>query len=493
MLLSELIAPLSEKYFHPEADTDISAVAYDSRNVKPGALFICIRGERFDGNTFIGDAINRGAVAVMTDSRSRTEALRSKIAVVEVPDARAALSVIANQFYGHPSHRMKLVGVTGTKGKTTTTYLIEGILEASGMPTGVIGTLGARLRGANVHQDRTTPESVDLQKLLACMVDKGIMAAAMEVSSHALVKGRTEGCEYDVGVFTNLTHDHLDFHHTFEEYLKAKMILFDRYPTMSAKEFTGVINVDDPRGQAVCDVTKGRVITFGIRNQADITASEIEAGANGVRFHVNTPSGAFYVNLRLAGAFNVYNALGAVGAAVAMGIEPEEIKNGLELVKNVPGRFESVDCGQDFGVIVDFAHTPDSLQNVLHSARELTKGRLITVFGCGGDRDRAKRPVMGRMGAEIADWCIVTSDNPRTEDPDSIIKEILSGIGEHAGRVESIVDRRTAIEHALNVARAGDIIVIAGKGHETYQIFKERTIHFDDREVVREVLGQAHD
>lgn len=493
MLLSELIAPISEKYLHSESDVDITSIAYDSRHVKPGALFVCIRGERFDGNAFATDAIHRGAGAVMTDSRRQTEELRSRVAVVEVPDARAVLSTIANQFYDHPSRRMKLVGVTGTKGKTTTTYLVEGILHAAGFPTGVIGTLGAKLRGANIHQDRTTPESVDLQELLSCMVNQGITAAAMEVSSHALVKGRTEGCEYDVGVFTNLGHDHLDFHHTPEEYLKAKITLFDRYPQRTDKQFVGVINIDDSMGKTVCESTKGRVLTFGMKNPADITATDVEAGANGVRFTANTSSGSFDVDLRLPGIFNVYNALAAIGAAIALGVSTEEIKNGLEYVKSVPGRFESVDCGQDFGVIVDFAHTPDSLENVLRAAREVTKRRLVTVFGCGGDRDKSKRPVMGRIGAELSDWCIITSDNPRTEDPDSIVKEIVAGIGEHTGRVESITDRRSAIEHALNIARAGDVVVLAGKGHETYQIFRERTIHFDDREVVREVLGQAHD
>jgi len=298
---------------------------------------------------------------------------------------------------------------------------------------------------------------------------------------------RTEGCEFDVGVFTNLTHDHLDFHGSLEDYLETKLMLFDVYPRASGKRFAGVINADDPKSERVCRATYGDVLTFGIRNPADVQAANVSADAKGVSFLALCPAGQFHVALSLGGIFNVYNSLAAIGAALALGLDVEQIKAGLESVRAVDGRFESVDCGQDFAVIVDYAHSPDSLENVLKSARELTCRRLIVVFGCGGDRDKMKRPVMGRIASDLADMCIVTSDNPRSEDPQAIIYEILAGMDERTP-VEAIVDRREAIKHALDTAQAGDLVLIAGKGHETYQIFKDRTVHFDDREVVRELL-----
>lgn len=491
MLLSDLVKIVPESEQVGSGDPEIGAIVYDSRKVVPGALFVCISGEKFDGHAFAAGAVENGAVAIIGEDAEALRPLASSVPVVIVPDTRPVLPVIATEFSGHPTRKLKLVGVTGTKGKTTTTYLVESILQAAGHDTGVIGTLGARIRGEHIPEDRTTPESVELQSLFARMVSEGVTAAAMEVSSHALVKGRTDGCEYDVGIFTNLTHDHLDFHHTFDEYLEAKLILFTEYPGRTEKPFTAVINIDDPRGGQVKDAAKGRILTFGVHNPADIRAKNIEAYAHKVMFDVETPKGDFSVCINLGGMFNVYNALAGIGAGLALGIEPEVIVRGLANLSAVPGRFESVDCGQGFGVLVDYAHTPDSLENVLRSARELTKERLIVVFGCGGDRDRAKRPVMGRIGTELADVCIVTSDNPRTEDPDAIIKEILEGAGPSA---EAIPDRRAAIERALEVARDGDVVVIAGKGHEPYQIFADRTIHFDDREEVRNILcaGKEH-
>jgi UDP-N-acetylmuramoyl-L-alanyl-D-glutamate--2,6-diaminopimelate ligase len=485
MLLSHLIEPLPEKHSTGPQDPDITAIVYDSRRAAPGSLFVCIEGEHFDGHDFARDAVAKGACAVIAE---RFADMPADLPIIIVPDTRQALPVLANRFFDHPSRKMKLVGVTGTKGKTTTTYLVESIFQQAGLCAGVIGTLGARIRGESVPLDRTTPESVDLQELLARMVSEDVNAAVMEVSSHALVMRRTEGCEYDVGVFTNLTHDHLDFHHTLDEYLDAKLILFKSYPRESGKRFTSVINTDDPSGERVLRESLGEKLTFGIRNDADISASNISAGANGVAFDVKCPAGEFHVDLRIGGTFNVYNSLAAVGAACALGIEIGAIKAGLESVTSVAGRFESVDRGQDFGVIVDYAHSPDSLENVLRAARELTTGRLIVVVGCGGDRDRAKRPVMGGIASELADVCVVTSDNPRSEDPKSIIDEILVGTSGHRAAVEAIVDRREAIHRALEIAESGDLVVVAGKGHETYQIFRDRTIHFDDREVVREAL-----
>jgi UDP-N-acetylmuramyl-tripeptide synthetase len=489
MLLSQLIEPVPERRQIGVENPEIETVAYDSRRVVPGALFVCIRGERFDGHDFIGEAVRKGARALLVDRPDRIDGYPSGTTVVVVPDTRQALPILANRFFGYPSRDLKLVGVTGTKGKTTTTYLIEGTLRNAGLDTGVIGTLGARVRGAAVPLDRTTPESVDLQELLARMVGEKVSAAVMEVSSHALVMRRTEGCEYDVGVFTNLTHDHLDFHHTLDEYLDAKLMLFLAYPRASGKRFTAVVNADDPSAGRVIEATHGDVITYGVQSRADIRASNVCANAAGVSFEVQSPAGAFHVDLALGGAFNVYNSLASIGAALALGLDVDAIKRGLESVPAVAGRFESVDSGRGFAVIVDYAHSPDSLENVLKSARELTPQRLIVVFGCGGDRDRAKRPVMGRIAADLADMCIITSDNPRSESPEAIINEILAGTNGARASVEAITDRREAIKHALDSARAGDLVIVAGKGHETYQIFEDRTIHFDDREVVRELLS----
>ncbi len=489
MLLNKLIEPLMVSSRSGDGNPDVTSLVYDSRHVVQGSLFICVKGGKFDGHEFIDDAIDKGACAIVGDTPERFYGLKSKIPIIVIPDTRPALPVLANQFFDHPSRRLKLVGITGTKGKTTTTYLIESILTHAGLGAGVIGTMGTRIMGQAIPGDRTTPESVDLQGLFSQMLDKGVSAAAMEVSSHALAMGRTEGTEFDVGVFTNLTRDHLDFHKTLGDYLQTKLRLFDKYPDSSSKPFTAVINVDDPAGERVRQVAHGGILTYGIKSRADIVAENVSACAHGVSFDVNSPAGSFHVDLNLGGNFNVYNSLAAIGSALALGLDVRDIKAGLESVKSVDGRFEAVDCGQDFSVLVDYAHTPDSLENVLRSARELTSKRLIVVFGCGGDRDRGKRPMMGTIGADMADICIVTSDNPRSEAPEVIIDEILAGTTGRRAKMESIIDRRAAIEHSLKIARKGDLVVIAGKGHETYQIFRDRTVHFDDREVVREVLA----
>lgn len=489
MLLNDLVEALHEKTVIGVGNPDICSLVYDSRTVTRGSIFVCIRGADFDGHLFAADAVSKGARAVVADDEAQARALSASVPVVLVPDVRAAMPVLANRFFGYPSRKLKLIGVTGTNGKTTTTYLVESILRSAGIDAGVVGTLGSRIRGELIPSDRTTPESVDLQALFARMVDERLGAVAMEVSSHALAKGRTHGTEFDVGVFTNLTLDHLDFHHTLGEYLDAKLTLFRDYPRRSEKPFTAVVNIDDPRGKDVIAATHGAVITYGVHEAADIRASEITASAEGVSYSVSTPAGNTDIELHLGGLFQVYNSLGAIGAGLALGVGLDGIRAGLEEVSSVDGRFESVRCGQDFSVIVDYAHTPDGLENVLRSGRSLTSGRLIVVFGCGGDRDRTKRPIMGRMASEMSDVCIVTSDNPRTEDPDSIVREILTGInGDHRAEVMAITDRRTAIAEALSIARAGDLVLIPGKGHETYQILGRTKIHFDDREVVREIL-----
>jgi len=497
MLFKSLIETINREYVKGSGDPEISGVAYDSRRVAPGYLFVCIKGDRFDGHEFIADALNNGASAVVSDDGKRAEALmRDALAVngyrVDVPllvvsDARAALPALSARFFGYPSRRLKLVGVTGTKGKTTTTHLMEGILRNAGHSVGIIGTLGVRFNDKTIATKNTTPESSDLQEIFSQMVDEGVTSAVMEVSSHALVKGRTDGCEFDVGVFTNLTQDHLDFHHTLDEYFKAKLMLFEKMPLQSGKPFTAAANADDPRTEEIIGVAPGRTITFGIRNDADFKAMNVITGSNGTEFDVRSQDGVFHISLKLGGLFNVYNALAAIASASALGIDVESIVRGLESVSHVPGRFVSIDRGQDFGIIIDYAHTPDSLANILGTARDIAQNRLIVVFGCGGDRDRGKRPIMGSIATEMADKVVVTSDNPRSENPESIIDEIMHGVG--AGDdVDRIVDRRSAIFRAINMAEPGDLVVVAGKGHETYQIFKNETIHFDDSEVVEEAL-----
>lgn len=489
MLLKELVSSLPEKQIIGIGNPEVGSITYDSRCVTAGALFVCIRGARFNGHDFIHDALRKGAVAVLADDPQFVRNTKLHIPVVLTPDSRRAMPVVASVFYGYPSRALKLVGVTGTKGKTTTTYLIESVLRQLGLPTGVIGTLGAKIRGKAVPLDRTTPESVDLQKLLAQMLVDGVSAAAMEVSSHAIAFHRTEGCEFDVGVFTNLSHDHLDFHGSLDDYLKTKLRLFHEYPRKSQKPFTAVINADDSRSEQVRKVVCGNVITFGIHSPADIRATDVTIDMKGVSYLLHGPMGRLPISLKLRGAFNVYNSLAAAGTALALGLDMDDIKTGLESLSAVDGRFEYVDCGQDFAVVVDYAHSPDSLENVLRSARELTRGRVITVFGCGGDRDRMKRPIMGRIAAEMSDVCIITSDNPRTEDPEAIIAEIELGTQNGRAAIETVVDRRDAIKRSLEIAKPGDLVLIAGKGHETYQIFSDRTVHFDDREVVWELLA----
>jgi UDP-N-acetylmuramoyl-L-alanyl-D-glutamate--2,6-diaminopimelate ligase len=493
MLFDELISTLAVVQRTGIGNPDIAGIAYDSRRVAPGCLFVCIRGGKFDGNDFIQTAIENGACAILSD---QPNSAFPQVPTAVVPSVREAMPALANRFFDHPSRRLKVVGITGTKGKTTTTYLIESIVRAAGLGAGVIGTMGTRINGVAIPGDRTTPESIDLQELFSRMVHQGVSAVAMEVSSHSLVARRPEGTEFDIGIFTNLTRDHLDFHADMEDYLQTKMRLFTEYPKSSTKPFAAIVNIDDPAGVRVAELSLGRVVTTGIHSEADITATNILASARGVSFDVHAPGADFHVDLALGGHFNVYNSLAAIGAGLALGLSAGIIKAGLESVSSVAGRFESVDCGQDFSVLVDYAHTPDSLENVLTSARELTDKRLIVVFGCGGDRDRGKRPLMGGIGARMADVCIVTSDNPRSEDPGVIIDEILQGTHgdssmpkEEIAEVEAIADRREAIEHALKIAKPGDIVVIAGKGHETYQIFRNETIHFDDREVVRELLA----
>ncbi len=459
------------------ADLEITGLAYDNRAVEPGTLFFCVPGYTRDGHDFAPDAIARGAVALVVE-----RPLNLGVPEIAVPSVRAAMAPAAAAFYGDPTARLQTIGVTGTNGKTTTAFLIRALLEADKRQTGLLGTVTSVIGGAERPVERTTPEAIDLQRTFREMLEGGDVACAMEVSSHALELHRADAIHFAAAIFTNLTQDHLDFHGTMEEYFQAKRLLFtDRRPQIA------VINVDDPYGARLAAETPG-AITFGVQSDATYRASDLSTDLTGSRFTVHGPDGATDLRSPLPGRFNVYNVLGALAAVRAVGVPIEVAATAIETAGHVPGRFQPVDAGQEFAVLVDYAHTPDSLENVLRAARGLVDGagrggRVHVVFGCGGDRDRGKRPLMGEIAARLADRVIVTSDNPRSEEPEAIIDEILAGTGPG---VEHDADRRAAIGTALAGAREGDVVVIAGKGHEQGQEFEGgRKIPFDDVTVAR--------
>ncbi|MCX7598599.1 MAG: UDP-N-acetylmuramoyl-L-alanyl-D-glutamate--2,6-diaminopimelate ligase [Armatimonadetes bacterium] len=475
------------------SDTAVKGVTHDSRQVRPGYVFVAIRGFRADGADFINDALARGASAVVTERNVSG----LPVPVVLVSDARRALAELAAAFWDYPSRRLTLIGVTGTNGKTTTCILCASIAEAAGLKAAALGTLGHLVDGQMHARDRTTEEATDLQPTLASLSGAGVRVAAMEVSSHGLALDRVWKTYFDVGVLTNITQDHLDFHASLEEYAETKARLFTVYPTLAreaGKEMRAAINLDDAYGRDIARRAACEVVGYGLKAaDAAVTARDVVCEARGTRLHLVTPMGQADLTMKLVGRFNVENALAAAAAATALGLPIDAIVAGLEAAHPAPGRMERVEAGQDFAIIVDYAHTPDALAKVLTEARHLTRGRLLCVFGCGGDRDPTKRPKMGRTATEIADWTVITSDNPRSEDPGAIIAQIVAGAVE--GRYEVEPDRRTAIRRAIGEARPGDIVVIAGKGHETYQILADRTIHFDDREeaaaAVKEVSGTS--
>jgi UDP-N-acetylmuramoyl-L-alanyl-D-glutamate--2,6-diaminopimelate ligase len=465
----------------------IRGIAYDSRDAGPGFLFAALRGSTYDGHRFVGDAVSRGAVAAVVD---RAVAAQNGLTVVRVADSRRALGQMSAAFYGFPSRALRLVGVTGTNGKGATTFLIESILRRAGRRCGIIGTMGVIIDGEIEETARTTPEAPDLQRALRAMADLRCEWAAVEVASHALAQERVTGCEFETGVFTNLTRDHLDFHGSMDAYRAAKSRLFAQLP----RSGWAVLNADDESWPVMRAVTSARVMTYAISEPADVRARDIRLGLTGSEFVAETPAGSAAISLRLAGGFNVANALAAMAFGVAHELPLATIAEALAATPGIPGRFESINEGQPYAVIVDYAHTPDGLENVLRTAREVTAGRLIAVFGCGGDRDRTKRPIMGRVAADWADLVVVTSDNPRTEKPDAIIDEIRPGVDDGVrtaaarGRridVRYEPDRLRAIGSALEAATAGDLVVIAGKGHETYQEVAGVRSPFDDREVAR--------
>jgi len=454
--LARIAETLSPSQIVGDAAVEISDLAYDTRAVTPGALFFCVRGARFDGHELADRAIEAGAAGLVVE-----KPVASRVPQVIVEDSRGAMAVAALEFFGRPTEELEIAAVTGTNGKTTTAFLLYSILGAAGRKPGLLGTIESRIGGETRPAIRTTPEAIDLQRAFREMLDAGDRSAAIEATSHGSHLGRLEGIRFSSLAFTNLTQDHLDLHGTMENYFEAKRRLF-----LEARP-PAAINVGDAWGRKLAE-DRPDALTYGFADDAEIRPEALDG-----------------IDLKLKGRFNVENALAALASGRLLGVDDDAIARGLEAVDGVPGRFEAVDEGQPFTVLVDYAHTPDSLENVLTTARELTSGRLICVFGCGGDRDREKRPIMGRIAAELSDVAIVTSDNPRSEDPGAIIDEILAGI---SGDAEIIQDRRSAIAHAIENAEPGDVVVIAGKGHEQGQQFRDRTVPFDDREVAREAL-----
>jgi UDP-N-acetylmuramoyl-L-alanyl-D-glutamate--2,6-diaminopimelate ligase len=454
---------------------EVVALALDNRRVQAGSVFFCVRGFTRDGHDFAADAIERGAVALVVD-----HPLGLGVPEIVVDDVRAAMAPAAARLHGDPTAALQTVGVTGTNGKTTTAYLVRALLEDDGHSTGLLGTVKSVVGGVEHGVARTTPEAIDLQAAFAAMHDAGDTHCVMEVSSHALALGRADAIHWAAAIFTNLTQDHLDFHPTMEDYFTAKRRLFEASPAVA------IVNVDDPYGaRLAASLGDTPVVTFGIDSPgAELRATEISGDFAGSTF----VAGGLALRSPLPGRFNVLNALGAVAAARALGVDDDTIIAALRDVQPVPGRFQPVEEGQDFAVLVDYAHTPDSLENVLAAARPLTSGRVVCVFGCGGDRDRGKRPLMGEIAARLADHTIVTSDNPRSEDPEAIVAEIMAGVAD-GSETEAIVDRRAAIERAISLAAAGDIVLVAGKGHEQGQELEGgRKLPFDDVSVVREAL-----
>jgi UDP-N-acetylmuramoyl-L-alanyl-D-glutamate--2,6-diaminopimelate ligase len=464
----------------------VTGIAYDSRAVKPGHVFVALKGLHADGVSFTQQAIDRGAVAIVSQQPAPFDV---QVPWAMVGDARLALALLAAAFHHHPSTEMQVVGITGTNGKTTTAHLVASIFDAAGIRCGVLGTVAYRIGDQIRDATRTTPEAPDVQGLLREMVDRGCGACAMEVSSHALSLRRVDGTKFAAAVFTNLTRDHLDFHPGMDAYFQAKRRLFEMLP----RDAPSLVNLDDPRGAALIGIV-GRPVTYAINHPADIMAGPLSFSLEGLTFDARTPRGTIRVASKLVGRPNVYNILAAVSTATALGLPFDAIERGLTALDGVPGRFQVVSSPEDeVTVVVDYAHTDDALRNLLETARPLAQGRLITVFGCGGDRDRAKRPLMGAVADRLSDVIVVTSDNPRSEDPQRIIEEIQRGIAsdtkrDSAHRLLSVVDRLTAIGKAVELARPGDLVLVVGKGHEKYQVIGDRALPFDDVAVSRDAL-----
>ncbi len=485
MILEELLRATDVIEWLGDSKLSIRSLAYDSRQVERGGLFFAIPGEHVDGNQYVGQALSQGAVGVVSE---RPVPADFPALWVRVGDIRRALAETSRAFYGDPSSKLALVGITGTNGKTTTAYLIHSILEAEGTKAGLLGTIEYRLGDRVVPAHHTTPESLDLAAYFDEIYRAGGRAAVMEVSSHALAQERVWGLRFRAGVFTNLTEDHLDYHKDMESYFVAKRKLFEGVGAPSPE--LGVINLDDAWGKRLLDEPQPQQITYGVESNAQVKPKHFTFGQEGIRATLTTVRGRLDVESALLGRPNLENILAAVAVTEGLGVSGESIQRGIAALRQVPGRFEKVDAGQPFTVLVDYAHTPDALRNALVTARELTRNRLITVFGCGGDRDRMKRPIMGEIAGSLSDSVVLTSDNPRSEDPILIINDVMVGLQKKDRPYLAEVDREMAIRKALEQAHEGDLVLIAGKGHETYQVLKDETVPFDDRAAARRALWE---
>lgn len=479
MRLKELLKGLDYSVVKGSEDIEVNNLQYDNRKIEAKDVFFCISGFVVDGHNFAASASSKGAAAVICEKEVEVE---GNTTIIMVENTRRALSIMSSNFYEEPSKKLKMIGITGTNGKTTSTYMIKAILEEAGYKVGLVGTIANYIGEKKIPSHRTTPESLELQSLFNDMVNDKVTHCVMEVSSHSLALDRVYGIEFREGIFTNLTQDHLDFHETFENYYNAKLLLFKNSRTT-------IINSDDSYGKRVYEDIKGDKLTYGLSDNCSLSAENIKMHSRGIEFDLLYKGEAAHIKLNIPGRYNIYNALGSAAACLNEGLSLENVKNGLERVF-VPGRCEIVtkDYNLGFEIIVDYAHSPDGLENILKTAREFTKGRLITVFGCGGDRDRTKRPIMGDIASCLSDIAIVTSDNPRTEEPGAIIEDILKGIRKDNYIVEE--NRREAIKEAIKIAQKDDVIVVAGKGHEDYQVLKDRTIHFDEREIIAEIIKE---
>ncbi|MDM0981502.1 UDP-N-acetylmuramoyl-L-alanyl-D-glutamate--2,6-diaminopimelate ligase [Clostridium perfringens] len=481
MILKSLLKGLDYEVIKGNEESKVQNIRYDNRKIEQGDAFVCVKGFKVDGHSFIGDAIKKGAKALIVQE---DVSVQEDITIIKVRDTRKALAIMSSNYFGNPKDKLKIIGITGTNGKTTSAFIIKSILEKAGFMTGLIGTIANYIGNKKVDAVRTTPESYELHELFKNMVDAGVEYCVMEVSSHSLELDRVYGVQFEEGIFTNLTRDHLDFHKTFENYYNAKFKLFER-------SNHSIINLDDPYGaNIVKDIeergVKTKVSTFSIEKESDFKAFEIKSHSNGSEFKVNLEEVEDF-SINIPGEYNIYNSLGCIICAYNLNIPMNKIKEGLSDVV-IPGRCELVakEKNLPYSIIIDYAHTPDGLENILSTVKAFTRNRMISVFGCGGDRDKVKRPQMGKIGCELSDIAIITSDNPRSEEPMDIINDIVKPLNYDNFVIE--VNRKEAIRKAMNMALEGDVIVIAGKGHETYQILKDETIHFDEREVVYDIL-----
>ncbi|MBN6887061.1 UDP-N-acetylmuramoyl-L-alanyl-D-glutamate--2,6-diaminopimelate ligase [Cytobacillus horneckiae] len=485
MKLHTLLQKLQPYLTYNEEDIEITSIENDNRTVEEGSLFVCIKGYTVDGHDFASSAVEKGAVAVIAERQ-----LNLPVPVFVVKNTRRAMALLADAFYGQPSQQLHLIGVTGTNGKTTISHIIDKILADAGKTTGLIGTMYTKIGNQTFEVKNTTPESLTLQRTFKKMKDSGVTSAVMEVSSHSLDEGRVHGCDYDIAVFTNLTQDHLDYHQTMDEYRRAKGLLFAQLGNAFHYDRPkyAILNADDAASYDYEKSTSAYVLSYGIDHDADFRATHIQMTSAGTSFDLITPVGSYSIQMQLIGKFSVYNVLASIAAAFASNIPMESIIHSVEEVKGVSGRFETVDAGQDFSVIVDYSHTPDSLENALKTVKQIAGQRIFTVVGCGGDRDRSKRPIMAKIACEYSTDAIFTSDNPRTEDPDEILKDMEAGVKGQSYKV--ITDRKEAIEYAVKQAGKGDCILIAGKGHETYQQIGHEIIDFDDRLIAKAAIEE---